>query len=469
MTTPSARAKDLARLFIYARSHPSFTGGESDPDAPKLRLFLRPWLFALFLALISTAYGQSSEIRVTGEYTGLAGDSPQTASKLATLDARRKAVEQVSARLGALPAIVSMKLSAETIRAYAFGMVHIEVQPVRVPAANSSFRVDASSIVDPPSYVAAARLLRRDVDTTSELLRLTRLHDSAWAELQRLSAADRVRAVERLDTLQLVARSAALGVADRGFMTLTPEMRESRARARKLAEEALAIIPASVEGLYRMGDLLLLEGKPELAEKELRAAISLAPGFAPAHAELGNVLAELERYSEAAAEYREALRLDPKYVSAYAGLGNTLKAQRRPADAIAQFREAIRVDASFVDGHNNLGIALANEEQFAEAAAAFREVIRLDPESALGHYNLALALASIDKEAEAIAELREAVRLSPGHYNAHYQLGERLRLQGELADSAKAFKEFLRLSPEAPELELKRERAKTFVEAFEEP
>jgi hypothetical protein len=30
MTTPSARAKDASRLFIHARIHPSFTGGESD-------------------------------------------------------------------------------------------------------------------------------------------------------------------------------------------------------------------------------------------------------------------------------------------------------------------------------------------------------------------------------------------------------------------------------------------------------
>jgi hypothetical protein len=29
-TTPSARALVASRLFIYARIHPSFTGGESD-------------------------------------------------------------------------------------------------------------------------------------------------------------------------------------------------------------------------------------------------------------------------------------------------------------------------------------------------------------------------------------------------------------------------------------------------------
>lgn len=98
-----------------------------------------------------------------------------------------------------------------------------------------------------------------------------------------------------------------------------------------------------------------------------------------------------------------------------------------------------------------------------------KEVIRLRPNSALGHFNAATALADMEKDEEATQALREAVRLNPNHHNAHYNLGEMLRLTGNLVESAKEFREYVNRAPDGPGTQRNKERARSFIKAFEEP
>jgi hypothetical protein len=211
-------------------------------------------LFALIAAVF--VHGQSQEIRMSGVYSAVAGDSAETASKIAALDARRKVIQQTATQLGALPAVKGMNLSEETLGALAFGLVDIEVQPpTSTPPA---YRAQAAARLDSLEALARLRALRRDVEVTNELRRLSRDQNGDWEKLAGLSAADRARAARRLEARQSVARSAVLSVADRGFMAPTQEIREARVRARKLAEEARALDPESPAARYRLGDLLML-------------------------------------------------------------------------------------------------------------------------------------------------------------------------------------------------------------------
>ena len=81
----------------------------------------------------------------------------------------------------------------------------------------------------------------------------------------------------------------------------------------------------------------------------------------------------------------------------------------------------------------------------------------------------AIALADLEKDEESAKEWREAVRLNPNNFNAHYNAGEMLRLIGELKESAKEFREYVNRAPDTPATQKNKARARTFIEAFEEP
>src|SRR5436190_138188 len=111
--------------------------GDRSPSR-MLLLAANALLYILMLALLAPpAFGQGSEIKTIGEYTASAGDTAETASRLAVLAARRKAVEQTAIQLTALPAVKGMRLGADTIQAFAFGLADVETQPARDGATNS--------------------------------------------------------------------------------------------------------------------------------------------------------------------------------------------------------------------------------------------------------------------------------------------------------------------------------------------
>jgi tetratricopeptide (TPR) repeat protein len=60
------------------------------------------------------------------------------------------------------------------------------------------------------------------------------------------------------------------------------------------------------------------------AEKNLRLALRLDPGFAKAHFQLGTVFEDLKRPDDALAELREAARLDPSYAEPHMAMARVL-------------------------------------------------------------------------------------------------------------------------------------------------
>ena len=65
------------------------------------------------------------------------------------------------------------------------------------------------------------------------------------------------------------------------------------------------------EAWYDLGEIHLLEGKPEVAPEDYREALTLQPSDARCHAHRARALTRLNRPADAILANREAVRLAP--------------------------------------------------------------------------------------------------------------------------------------------------------------
>jgi tetratricopeptide (TPR) repeat protein len=436
-----------------------------DSLAVRLPFCIAPVL--LLIAASAPAHAQAIDIRVTGVHAAAPGQSPELSRQLAAIDAERQLQQQAVVGLQNLPAIKALNLPASRLAAFIAALVEPDEAPTRStgPAAGSTYRVDLHARLDPDDMRRRLNALRTDHDARSAIV-------DAWSRMQllreRMNEAPE-RTARALTVLQLAARvSAALARTEENPGGGRVPSAEGRARAKRLAQAALALAPDSSDAHEAMGDVLNDADDPEAAEAEYRKAL-LGDDSARGHIKLAEALRLQGKLPDAVAALRTALARDANSARAHSDLGMVLRSQRNLTEAAAEQKEAIRLDPDYVEAHNELAVALAGQGQLQEAAAEFREMIRIDPDSAAGYFNLASVLADLDQDAESAAALREVVRINPNHYNAHYNLGELFRLEGKFDESVKQFREYLRLAPETPQNRRNIQRAKSLIEKFDNP
>jgi tetratricopeptide (TPR) repeat protein len=415
----------------------------------------------LLIASSAVAQAQAIDVRVTGVHAAAPGESPELSRQLARVDAERQFQQQVEVGLENLPAIKALNLPATRLAAFIAAIVEPEEASTRTTG--STYRLDLHARLDADDIRRRLNALRKDHDAASAI-------DDAWSRMQilrqRIGEAHE-RTARALAVLQLAARvSAALARTEENPGGGRVPSADGSARAKRLAEAALALAPDSSDAHEAMADVWTDAGEPEAAEAEYRKAL-LADDSARGHVKLAEALRLQGKLPEAATELRTALARDAKSARAHSDLGMVLRSQRNLTEAVAEQKEAIRLDPDYVEAHNELAVALAGLGRLPDAAAEFREMIRIDPDSAAGYFNLASVLADMDQDAESAAALREVVRINPNHYNAHYNLGELFRLEGKFDESVKQFREYLRLAPETQQNRRNIQRAKSLIEKFD--
>jgi tetratricopeptide (TPR) repeat protein len=444
-------------------------------------------LALLLLTLVASARAQSAaiEIRVMGEYRASNGDTAESARQLALVDGRQKALRAAAARLLGRADVQGLQLKPIEVEAFTFALLEIEAPSSREPAVTRGpLQLPLRAPLDADETTRRMAGLRADQDATYTLLQTwkqvqqmhLRLADQSQRRAQLTGEAastivsEQLQAVKALEAKRLAAHAtAALARTEQSAVGGRAPSAEGRDRAARLAEAALAMAPDSPDARYVMGDLLIDAQQPEAAAAQYRKALATDGDSSAGHTKLAEALRLQGKFDEALAELREALRLAPDFSRAHADRGMILRAQSQIPEAIAAYKEAIRFDPDSIEAHNGLAITLANIGQREEAVAEFREIVRVDPDSAIGYYNLAYVLADLDRDVESAAALREVIRINPNHYNARYNLGELFRLEGKFDESAKQFREYLRLAPPDSPRNLRNiERAKGFVEKFEE-
>ncbi len=155
------------------------------------------------------------------------------------------------------------------------------------------------------------------------------------------SAADEALGDEMLGELQNAWRS---GRRDEGFIVAFAEVAFARGRkdlARSAIEAQIKIAPSP--RLYRVRAWMhKSDGRGDLAEKDLAAAVAIDPDDVDARANLAAYYRAAGRWDEARREYEACLEIDPRHDAALVGLGIVFAESQQLGRAIELWERAVR-------------------------------------------------------------------------------------------------------------------------------
>jgi membrane associated rhomboid family serine protease/Flp pilus assembly protein TadD len=146
---------------------------------------------------------------------------------------------------------------------------------------------------------------------------------------------------------------------------------------------------------------------------EIREALRIAPGYAPARRTLGGIFILQGNFAAAAAQYREAIRLEPTSAATHLSLAGILSLQQKYDEAAEEFRTALRLDPRLAAAHYGLGVVLVLQQKADAAGEEFRAALNVNPQFSPARHALAALLLKQVRYDEAISELKEALRLNP--------------------------------------------------------
>lgn len=246
------------------------------------------------------------------------------------------------------------------------------------------------------------------------------------------------------------------------------------AAARQIARECIRQDSRSAGAYLVLGSALSKEGDFLQAAVELRRALDLAPGLAPAHyalalAEraLGNheeakrelalhekhrrdgaqqddplldsvrslnfspaaisrraaALINQGRFFEAIQQYQLAIRTDSTHEPSYAAMIALYGRLRMFTNAVEVYRQAVEVSENFYDVHFNYAVVNLDNQHFPEAEEAFRKVLAHDPAHVEAHIQYGRLLEMTSRSNDAGKHYRLAVEKSPDHRQGCFLLG----------------------------------------------
>jgi TolB-like protein/DNA-binding winged helix-turn-helix (wHTH) protein/Tfp pilus assembly protein PilF len=172
------------------------------------------------------------------------------------------------------------------------------------------------------------------------------------------------------------------------------------------------------------------------ADKEIRRAIELNPGYADAHRLHAEVLWQTGRLNEAIAESKANLELDPISLGNNVDLGVEYFLARQYDRAVEQERKVLELDPNYVDAYYFRGIAYLKKSMYKEGKADLEKGVAIAPASEVALTGLGYGYAVAGRRAEAHRILDKLNELSKQKYVSPIW---RVKIYAALVEKDKAF------------------------------
>jgi tetratricopeptide (TPR) repeat protein len=198
---------------------------------------------------------------------------------------------------------------------------------------------------------------------------------------------------------------------------------------------------------FQRSQLLLNQGRYDLAEKELRQVLSQEPDYASAHGLLAFCLAEKKQYVEALKEISEAITLAPSRAGFHYIHAGILQAQSELEAAKKVILEALRLDPEDADYCARLASIEYDQHKFTEVLKSAEQGLRVDAEHVWCMNMRLLSLLALGRIAEAETEVNNTLAVAPDQYFPHTMKGWVMLHQNRIPEAMQSFREALRIEP----------------------
>ncbi len=176
------------------------------------------------------------------------------------------------------------------------------------------------------------------------------------------------------------------------------------------------------EALKDEGNRYLQQSKPLEAERHYRAALALAPDYAPAHNNLARVLHACGRVPEARAHLRQALRAQPDLFQAHYNLGNWAREEGLLPEAETHLKACLALSPDYGPALLDLAYTLIDLGCAQEASLCLGERLRCaeQPELRLAWGRILQTLGDVDGARDVFLDL---IARHPDHRLVRLHLG----------------------------------------------
>jgi len=240
---------------------------------------------------------------------------------------------------------------------------------------------------------------------------------------------------------------------DPELITLLAEVRFDQGRFREassLIGDADRLGGATSERATLAGMVEVSLDHLEGASARFREALSLDPGYAPAHYLLARVLYSQNHFDEAIGESQKAIALSPDLVRAYENIGLCYEGKQQLQEAEHWYLEAIRRQSEGDKRSEwpllDLAEMWIRNDQAGKAQPYLLQAIAINPNNAHTVFEMAVVLEKSGNLEAALQELKRAIGLDPNLATAYYRAAKITQKLGRSAESQKYFALFQQIS-----------------------
>jgi len=224
-------------------------------------------------------------------------------------------------------------------------------------------------------------------------------------------------------------------LVNQSFEHLVRFTKEDNIRARRLAEEAIALDPSYPEAHVRLGRTHLIDfhsgwvadpaASLRLSIGHAQRALKLDANYPDTYHLLSAIYLYLKRHEDARLAAAKALDLSPNHSLAKAALGMALTYAGEPEAAIGVFKEAMRLSPIYPGWYlSELARAYFQTGRYDDAMAALQRRLRDEPNSGEALILLAASAGAAERMDQARAALQKFLEPRPNYTLRLYASGE---------------------------------------------
>ena len=197
----------------------------------------------------------------------------------------------------------------------------------------------------------------------------------------------------------------------------------------------------------RRAQMLMQQGRFELAEEQLRLALGEESEHHFAHALLSICLLEREKYDDAQQEAQQSIHKAPDEAIGFYALATVMESRNRLKEAREAINEAIRVEPWNCMHFARLAQIEFGSSRWTECLQAAEQGLQFEPENVECTNLRAMALVKLGRREEAGQTIDAALASEPDNAVTHANQGWTLLHSGQPTKAAEHFREALRLDP----------------------